>query len=54
MNTLAPGRANQGLIVLLAFTGGWVDAVGYLVLLHLFTGHMSGNTIALTVHGCLC
>jgi uncharacterized membrane protein YoaK (UPF0700 family) len=34
---------------LLAFAGGWVDAVGYLVLVQIFTGHMSGNSIALMV-----
>jgi uncharacterized membrane protein YoaK (UPF0700 family) len=31
---------------LLAFTGGFVDAIGYLVLFHLFTAHMSGNSAA--------
>lgn len=39
-----------GLTVLLALVGGAVDAAGYLVLFQLFTAHMSGNSIALTVH----
>ena len=30
--------------------GGFVDAVGYLVLFNLFTAHMSGNSVAMTVH----
>ncbi len=38
------------LILLLAFIGGWVDAYGYLVLVQLFTAHMSGNSIAMTVY----
>ena len=35
------------LAVLLAWVAGAVDAVGYLALAHLFTAHMSGNTVAL-------
>lgn len=33
--------------VLLALIGGFVDALGYLVLARLFTAHMSGNSAAL-------
>jgi uncharacterized membrane protein YoaK (UPF0700 family) len=32
--------------VLLAWTAGFVDALGYLALSHVFTAHMSGNTVA--------
>lgn len=32
--------------VMLASIAGFVDGVGYLVLFHMFTSHMSGNTIA--------
>ena len=37
------------LALLLALLGGFVDAVGYIVLFNLFTAHMSGNSIAMTV-----
>ncbi len=36
--------------LLLAVTGGFVDAVGYLVLFKMFTAHMSGNTVAMGIH----
>lgn len=39
-----------GLAILLAWVAGFVDAVGYLTLFHVFTAHMSGNTIAAGVH----
>jgi uncharacterized membrane protein YoaK (UPF0700 family) len=42
-------RLKACVTVLLAFVGGWVDAVGYIVLLHVFTAHMSGNSVAMTV-----
>jgi uncharacterized membrane protein YoaK (UPF0700 family) len=45
-----PSRAEAGarrLAVLLAWIAGGVDAIGYLALAHLFTAHMSGNTVAL-------
>ncbi|MBC7809225.1 MAG: DUF1275 domain-containing protein [Akkermansiaceae bacterium] len=35
--------------VLLAGTAGFIDAAGYLLLAHLFTAHMSGNTVAASV-----
>ncbi len=50
-------RSNSGLraipksalVVLLGWTGGAVDAMGYLVLYRLFTAQMSGNTLHLAV-----
>jgi uncharacterized membrane protein YoaK (UPF0700 family) len=36
----------QGVALALAAVGGAVDGVGFLVLHHLFTAHMSGNSIA--------
>jgi uncharacterized membrane protein YoaK (UPF0700 family) len=43
-----PARAAETarLAVLLAWVAGGVDAIGYLVLAHLFTAHMSGNSVA--------
>lgn len=35
------------LAIVLAWVGGMVDATGYLLLAHLFTAHMSGNSAAL-------
>lgn len=35
--------------VLLAWIAGFVDAVGYVVLAHVFTAHVSGNTVASAV-----
>ena len=43
-------RVQAPLALLLALVGGYVDAVGYLLLFQLFTAHMSGNSIAMTVH----
>lgn len=43
-------RVRAWLVVMLAYVGGFVDGVGYLVLFHMFTSHMSGNTIAGGVH----
>ena len=37
-------------VLILAFTAGFVDAVGYIVLFQIFTAHMSGNTVAMCVH----
>jgi hypothetical protein len=39
------------LAVRLTITAGWVDAVGYIPLLHLFTAHRSGNSVTMTVSG---
>jgi uncharacterized membrane protein YoaK (UPF0700 family) len=35
------------LAIILAWVGGMVDATGYLLLAHVFTAHMSGNSAAL-------
>jgi uncharacterized membrane protein YoaK (UPF0700 family) len=42
----APRPETARLAVLLAWIAGGVDAIGYLVLAHLFTAHMSGNSVA--------
>ncbi len=39
-----------GLAMLLAWVAGFVDAGGYLTLAHVFTSHMSGNTVAMGAH----
>ncbi len=39
-------RERRGVLIVLACIAGFVDGVGYLVLFHMFTSHMSGNTIA--------
>jgi uncharacterized membrane protein YoaK (UPF0700 family) len=44
----APGKAF--VVVLVALIGGAVDGIGFVVLVKLFTAHMSGNTIASGVH----
>ena len=36
--------------ILLAWIAGFIDAVGYLVLMHVFPAHMSGNTVAAASH----
>jgi uncharacterized membrane protein YoaK (UPF0700 family) len=43
-------REKGWLAIVLALSGGGVDAVGYLVLADLFTAHMSGNSITMSVH----
>jgi uncharacterized membrane protein YoaK (UPF0700 family) len=40
-------REKAWLAVLLAWVAGFVDAVGYLSLSHLFLAHMSGNSAAM-------
>jgi uncharacterized membrane protein YoaK (UPF0700 family) len=42
----APSRETARLAVLLAWVAGGVDAIGYLTLAHIFTAHMSGNSVA--------
>lgn len=44
-----PLRSSTHLALVLAATGGFVDAVGYIALYHLFTAHQSGNSDALGV-----
>ncbi|MGH9304386.1 MAG: YoaK family protein [Acidimicrobiales bacterium] len=39
-------RRKLSTVFCLAAIGGFVDAIGYLTLYHLFTAHMSGNTVA--------
>ncbi|HVA33334.1 MAG TPA: YoaK family protein, partial [Candidatus Baltobacteraceae bacterium] len=34
----------------LAAIAGGVDGIGYLLLAHIFTSHMSGNTVAMTMY----
>lgn len=43
-------REKAWLALLLAWIAGGVDAIGYLVLFHLFTAHMSGNSVAFGAH----
>src|SRR5579883_586062 len=42
----ASSRETARLAVLLAWVAGGVDAIGYLTLAHIFTAHMSGNSVA--------
>lgn len=39
-------REKAWLAILLAWVAGSVDVIGYLMLFHLFTAHMSGNSVA--------
>ncbi|MGH9116241.1 MAG: YoaK family protein [Acidimicrobiales bacterium] len=43
------GPDRRLLAAVLAAVGGYVDAVGYIVLVRLFTAHQSGNSVALGV-----
>lgn len=43
----APSPAPTALARILAATAGYVDAAGYVALVHLFTAHQSGNTAGL-------
>lgn len=45
-----PVREKVWLALVLALTGGCVDAVGYMVLWKVFTAHMSGNSVSAAVH----
>jgi uncharacterized membrane protein YoaK (UPF0700 family) len=47
MNESVDDRDCSWVAFLLAWTAGAVDAIGYLVLYHEFTAHMSGNTVAM-------
>jgi uncharacterized membrane protein YoaK (UPF0700 family) len=46
MPSAARVEEKSGLAILLALVGGFVDGLGYLVLVKMFTSHMSGNSIA--------
>ncbi|MGE3809415.1 MAG: DUF1275 family protein, partial [Gemmataceae bacterium] len=39
-----------GFTLLLTWSAGIVDGVGFLILFHMFTAHMSGNSIAMGVY----
>lgn len=40
-------RSHSWLAILLSWVAGFVDALGYVTLLHVFTSHMSGNSVAM-------
>jgi uncharacterized membrane protein YoaK (UPF0700 family) len=43
----SPTAAREGLVLLLAFAAGCVDAISYLGLGHIFSANMTGNTVLL-------
>lgn len=43
-------KAYTWVAFVLAAIAGAVDGIGYIILYHVFTSHMSGNTVALTLH----
>ena len=43
------GLARAGIAVVLTFVAGYVDALGWLTLDHVFTAQMSGNTVQLAI-----
>lgn len=45
----SPRQAPSALGILLGGIAGAVDAIGYVLLAHVFTAHMTGNTVALGV-----
>lgn len=45
----SPAAARDLLVVLLAATSGYIDAVNYLHLGHVFTSNMTGNTVLLGI-----
>ncbi|MGH9406271.1 MAG: YoaK family protein [Terriglobia bacterium] len=44
-----PAKVKGWLAIALTWNAGFVDAVGYLVLLNIYTAHMSGNSVALGI-----
>lgn len=44
-----PATVKGWLAIALTWNAGFVDAVGYLILLHIYTAHMSGNSVALGI-----
>lgn len=48
--TTPNAKAQEWVGIMLAFIGGFVDAVGYLVLYKMFTAHLSGDSIAMGIH----
>lgn len=45
-----PGMRRFHLALILAWMAGFVDATGFITLSHVFTSHMSGNTVAAAAH----
>ncbi|MDB6064584.1 MAG: hypothetical protein JWR26_792 [Pedosphaera sp.] len=43
-------REKAWLALLLAWVAGFADAVGFVTLIHIFTSHISGNTVTMGVH----
>ncbi len=43
------GPWETGIALFLTLVGGYVDAIGYMVLFQLFIGHLSGDTIDMMV-----
>ncbi len=44
-----PSRIKAWLAIALAWAAAFVDAVGWLVLFHVYTAHMSGNTVSIGI-----
>lgn len=45
--TVRAGREKVWLAIMLAWVAGFVDLLGYLTLAHIYTSHMSGNSISM-------
>jgi uncharacterized membrane protein YoaK (UPF0700 family) len=43
-------REKAWLALLLAWVAGFADAIGYITLIHIFTSHISGNTVTMGFH----